>query len=425
MLDRRRFLKNSLLFGTAGWLSLPGSGGLRLALAEQASPGRVLVIVRMRGACDGLNLVAPSSDANYIAARVADLRVLREGSDAGHPLANGLGEGIDWRLHPAASELAHLYESGQLAIVHAAGLGDANRSHFVATDMMDHGVGDTASLAHTEDGWLARHLRGNVSPVAAVSAAGLPDGALLGDAAALSIPDASYGLAAPGGADVAAVLEQLYRDQSGWVPELAAGRGARALDVMHLVDGHIPRDAHGKPLPYLSDPPGLYEKSAEFGRSLKTLAQLLKSGLPISIATVDIGNWDTHENQPGRFHGLAEKLSLGLGAFTTDLKPFADRLTIIAYSEFGRRLRSNRSNGTDHGRGGVMLVLGERVNGGRMYGRWPGLDDSKLDEGVDLAVTTDYRAVLIEVLTAHGQRAPEPSVFPGYRAGPRLGLFRS
>jgi uncharacterized protein (DUF1501 family) len=351
--------------------------------------------------------------------------VLNEGSDAGHPLQNGLGTGIDWRLHPAAVELAHLYDAGQLAFVHAAGLSDANRSHFVATDMMDHGVGDTVSLARIEDGWLSRYLQLNETLVSAVTAAAIPDGALRGDPRALSIPDSSYGFAPPGGADVAAVINALYRMNPAGAGALAASRGAEALEAMRLVDGYIARDAHGKPLPYLSDPPGLYEKSAEFGRGLRTLAQLIKAGLPISVATVDIGNWDTHENQPGRFRGLAEKLSSGLGAITTDLKALGDRLLIVAYSEFGRRLRSNRSNGTDHGRGGVMLVLGEKVNGGRIYGRWPGLADAQLEEGVDLAVTTDYRAVLNEVLSTHGLGAPPASTFPGFKAPSKLGLFHS
>jgi uncharacterized protein (DUF1501 family) len=386
---------------------------------------RILVIVRLRGACDGLNLVAPGNDPNYIAARIADLRVLSEGTDAGHPLPNGPGKDIDWRLHPAATELASLYDAGHLAIVHAAGLTDANRSHFVATDMMDHGVGDTASLARIEDGWLARYLQSNEALVAAVTAASIPDGALRGDPRALSIPDASYGFAPPGGADFAEVLDVLYRDNSSAAQTFIAGRGREALQAMRLVDSRIPRDTHGKPLPYLSDPPGLYDPSAEFGRGLKTLAQLIKSGLPISVATVDIGNWDTHENQPGRFRGLAQKLSSGLGAFTTDLKSIGDRLVLVAYSEFGRRLRSNRSNGTDHGRGGVMLVLGEKVNGGRIYGRWPGLADAQLEEGVDLAVTTDYRGVLNEVLSNHGMSTPAASTFPGFKAPSKLGLFHS
>ncbi|MBV8535670.1 MAG: DUF1501 domain-containing protein, partial [Alphaproteobacteria bacterium] len=140
--------------------------------------------------------------------------------------------------------------------------------------------------------------------------------------------------------------------------------------------------------------------------------------------TVDIGGWDTHEGQAGRFRNCVARLSAGLSAFYEDMWRYHDRLVVVTVSEFGRRLRSNRSNGTDHGRAGVMTVLGGTVAGGRLYGRWPGLRSEKLDEGVDLAVTTDYRQVLSEALAAHAGREPPPQVFAGFAVKQPLGLFR-
>jgi uncharacterized protein (DUF1501 family) len=107
------------------------------------------------------------------------------------------------------------------------------------------------------------------------------------------------------------------------------------------------------------------------------------------------------------------------------MQRYHDRLLVVTVSEFGRRLRSNRSNGTDHGRAGVMAVLGGRVAGGRFYGPWPGLHSEKLDEGVDLAVATDYRQVLSEVLSAHSGTTLGAAVFPDYRAPGKLGLIRT
>ncbi len=142
----------------------------------------------------------------------------------------------------------------------------------------------------------------------------------------------------------------------------------------------------------------------------------------LQAITLDYGNWDTHEYQPGRFRGLVEPMSNGLAAFWNDISAYHDRTVLVVITEFGRRLRSNKSNGTDHGRAGVMAVLGGKVNGGKIYGKWPGLASWQLDEGVDLAVTTDYRQVLAEVLAQiGGQKTAE--VFPSFRPEASLGLF--
>jgi uncharacterized protein (DUF1501 family) len=119
------------------------------------------------------------------------------------------------------------------------------------------------------------------------------------------------------------------------------------------------------------------------------------------------------------------QLARGLATFWDDMAAYHDRLLLVTVSEFGRRFRSNKSNGTDHGRAGLMAVLGGRVNGGRILGSWPGLDSARLEEGVDLAVTTDYRLVLSEILAAHGGRKLAPQIFPDYRPSAPLGLFRT
>jgi uncharacterized protein (DUF1501 family) len=159
------------------------------------------------------------------------------------------------------------------------------------------------------------------------------------------------------------------------------------------------------------------------GRPLKTLAQLIKMDVGIRAATVDLGGWDTHEYQQGRFRNQVERLSQGLGAFYNDMARFHERITVVVITEFGRRLRSNRSNGTDHGRGSVMMALGGRVAGGRVLGSWPGLKSEQLEESVDLAVANDYRQCLTEVLEQWRDTPDIAAIFPGFKRGPSLGLF--
>jgi uncharacterized protein (DUF1501 family) len=315
---------------------------------------------------------------------------------------------------------------------------DATRSHFVATDMIEHGVADGASLNRTSTGWLARAMDTlpGVGSVRGVSTSGAPSGVWAGDAGAISVADLASGVGPPGGAQTGKVLEGLYgaagkppaaggtlatSDASS--PQAVVSAGRHTLEAMSAIDARLARDAHGKYVVYAPLPGVDYDVAYELGRPLKTLAQLIKMDLGLQAATVDLGGWDTHEYQPGRFRNQVERLSQGLGAFYNDMARYHDRLVVVVVTEFGRRLRSNRSNGTDHGRGSVMMVLGGRVAGGRIYGRWPGLTSERLEEGVDLAVVNDYRQSLTEVIGHWRGSAHATRVFPGYRSTANLGLF--
>src|SRR5579864_7325911 len=183
--------------GLAGTLSaiLPVPGIRNLAFAENGTVRPTLVVVHLRGGCDGLNLVSPANDPSFIEARASDLRVATDGTDAGFALPNGPDPKIDFRLHAQADGLAELYKSGQLAFIHAAGLTDGTRSHFVATDMIERGVSDAANLGRTSTGWLMRALQpSGGAGVQAVSAAGSPSGELAGLAGTLAVPDLGGGL---------------------------------------------------------------------------------------------------------------------------------------------------------------------------------------------------------------------------------------
>jgi uncharacterized protein (DUF1501 family) len=156
-----------------------------------------------------------------------------------------------------------------------------------------------------------------------------------------------------------------------------------------------------------------YPEDNPVSAPLMTVAQSIKEDLGLRVATVDVPGWDTHVNQSGQFGGLVGMLSTALMAFWRDLGPLQQDVSVVVMSEFGRRLRSNTAGGTDHGRGNVMMVLGPQARGGRMIGAWPGLANEVLEEGADLAVVTDFRQVLSELLTGHMRLDDPTRVFPG------------
>ncbi|MDR3440702.1 DUF1501 domain-containing protein [Telmatospirillum sp.] len=397
--------------------------GLRsLALAADSAAADTLVVVFLRGGCDGLSLLAPTNDPDYVADRGPDLRVRDDGAKPGRPVRQNCAPTVDFRLHPEAAPLGDIYDQRHLALLHATGLMNGTRSHFVAQDLMDRGLSDSAGLhGGGMDGWLTRLLR--IHPSAAPAIATRPSlPASLGfHGASLAIPDLRSGLTLPGGPTVKPTLAALYRAASDPFGRAAA----ETLTEMDLVDLHLPRGADGKVADYRPENAAVYEET-ESGRAFRTVAQLLKMEIGLTVACVDIDGWDHHDNLAGRFSGLAGQFSRALAAFWNDAARYHDRLTVVVMTEFGRRLRTNKSNGADHGHGGVMMVLGGKVNGGEIYGRWPGLASADLDNGVDLAVTTDYRGVLAEVLTARFAAGHAlGQIFPGFTPGRPMGLARA
>jgi uncharacterized protein (DUF1501 family) len=172
--------------------------------------------------------------------------------------------------------------------------------------------------------------------------------------------------------------------------------------------------------------PGVNYPNTEFGNSMRQIAQLLKSNLGVEAAFTDVTGWDTHQNQGGVNGQLANRLSdfsESIAAFWRDLGDEAGNVTLVTMSEFGRTARENGTGGTDHGHANAMFVLGGQVKGGKVYGKWPGLDDDQLNQGRDLALTTDYRAVLGEVVTRSLGAQNLELVFPGARLN-RAGFLR-
>jgi uncharacterized protein (DUF1501 family) len=398
-------------------------GHLTFNTTSDTTQRDMLVVIFLRGGCDGLNLIGPTAEPAYIAARRTDLRVHNSGPQAGLALANPLAD-LDFRLHPEAGPLKELYDSQALAIIHACGLTNGTRSHFEAMEYMERGSPESK---RTNGGWLARHIL-------ATKPAGLLPVISTSASQPLSLLEASQAVAMPSledfslnghwkyGKQQQEALGKIYVGSNGL--ELA-GRGT--LTSLESVASRVQRDEDGNISPYQPEDGIEYPTDyhiSELSDALKTIARLIKLDLGLQVATVDYGGWDTHEEQAEIFPTLVAGLSQALHAFYNDMARYQQRLTVVVISEFGRRLKANESAGTDHGHGNAMLVLGGKINGGRMYGRWPGLANEQLDDGADLAITTDYRTVLSEILTRRLANPAIDTVFPGFTGYQPLGVCR-
>jgi uncharacterized protein (DUF1501 family) len=368
-----------------------------LTLAADPGATRTLVVVFLRGGADGLSIAPPLGDPDY--RRLRPLLAI-DRRDA-LPLDGFFG------LHPLLSPLGRCWQDGQLALVHATGSDDSTRSHFQAQDLMEHGGATVAG------GWLGRWLQAAAAtegPTGGLSALSL--GPLLAESLR-SAPTASVlqslddlGLG-PDAAALRPALQDLYADDAQL--GAAATQACAALDRLATLRGAPYRPAAGADYP--ADP---------FSQGLLLLARLIKAGVGLQAATIDLPGWDGHALQPTLIAPLLQSLGGGLAAFAADLGPLLATTSVVVMTEFGRRVGENSALGCDHGRGGACLVLGGGVAGG-VHGRWPGLTDTALDGPGDLAVTTDYRDALAPVLLRHGPPAALAAAFPD-RPGAALAL---
>ena len=167
---------------------------------------------------------------------------------------------------------------------------------------------------------------------------------------------------------------------------------------------------------------GAVYPDSDLGRGLRQTAMLAKNKVGLEVACVDKGGWDMHFGQAAIFGKEIDDLGNSLGAFIKDMTPLWSNTVLVVMTEFGRRVNENGTLGTDHGRASVMFIAGGGVKGGKVYGKWPGLDASKLDEVGDLRVAIDYRSPLSEVIGRLQPRVDLNQLFPGYESS-RLGLF--
>jgi uncharacterized protein (DUF1501 family) len=398
---RRVFIRNGAI-AVVGRAAIPAFL-TRAAYAAGSLGGKNkrLVVIFQRGAADGLNIVVPHGERAYYAMRPS-INIPR---NAVIDLDGFFG------LHPSLSAFEPLWKQRHLAIVHAAGSPDPSRSHFDAQDFMESG---TPGIKATEDGWLNRTLHSLPTPAdnsafrAIALGPSLPR-ILSGSEPAVAvnnINDFGVGGRNPNAAPISKTFEAMY-DQS--VDSVLHGTGQETFEAVKMLKS-------ADPSKYTSAAGADYPKG-RFGDSLKQLAQLVKANLGVQVAFADIAGWDHHVNEgstQGQIANVLREFSLSLAAFWVDLGDLAEDTVVVTMSEFGRTARENGNRGTDHGHANVMFVMGGPVKGGKVYGRWPGLDQSQLYEGRDLALTTDFRRVIGEAVYQHlGNKALE-QVFPGF-----------
>ena len=400
-ITRRVFLRNSAL-AVVGTTAVPGFlTRAAFGATENGARTKRLVVIFQRGAADGLNIVVPYGESQYYAMRPSINIPRKSVIDL-----NGF-----FGLHPSLTAFQPLWQAGHLAIVHAAGSPDITRSHFDAQDFMETG---TPGVKVTEDGWLNRSLRSlpatQSSPFRAIAFGPSVPRILSGAEPAVAmnnINDFSVGGRNPKASPAANAFQAMYDHSSDSVLH---GTGAETFDAVKMLKAADP----GKYTPAAG---ANYPTRGRFGEGLRQLAQLIKANLGVQVAFADISGWDHHVNEgstEGQLANVLSDFSQSLAAFWTDLGDLGEDTVIVTMSEFGRTARENGNRGTDHGHANVMFVLGGPVKGGKVYGRWPGLDQSQLYEGRDLALTTDFRQVIGEAVARHMGNKNLANVFPGF-----------
>ena len=410
MPSRRVFLKGSALamFGVGsmpGWLS-------RSLYAADSSETRkkILVAIFQRGAVDGLNMVVPFGEPRYYELRPSIAIPKPDGTPNSAVDLDGF-----FGLHPALAPLKPMYDARHLAIVDAVGSPDPSRSHFDAQDYMESGTPGMKGA----DGWLNRALpreSGPVSPVRAVS---------LGDSLARSLRGHNDAVAVRSLNDFqvhdargAAAFESMYENSLDTTLHGTAKETFNAVKIVQTIQKQTYVPANGANY-----------GNGGFGKSLQQIAQLIKANVGVEVAFADIGGWDTHVNETGgqptngQLANNLAQFGQALAAFYQDLGDRMEDVTLVTMSEFGRTVKENGDRGTDHGHANVMFVLGGDVRGGKVYGDWPGLQPEQLYEERDLALTTDFRDVLGELVARHLGNSNLRSVFPGYESPKFRGLL--
>lgn len=368
----------------------------RWAIAAGDDLGRDrLIYIYLRGGADGLTLCPPVGDVSYY-----DLR-----PTLAIPEGDALPLDAMFGLHPAAAGLKGLFDAGDLAIVHACGLATAQRSHFEAQSATEQGI--DASDPAFGTGWVGRYLNAiNVAtPLGAVALDSAIPQAMAGSSAALAMASVDdFGLVLS--EELREVLGELY--DSDETLDLTADAVFSAADAIR---------------PIADIGPGEDYPQGELGGALSDAGRLIKGEAGLMAAAINFGGWDHHDNQAARMEPLAAELGDALAAFREDIGGEWDNTVVVVQTEFGRRAGENASAGTDHGHGGAMLLAGGGVAGGQVVGDWPGLNAGALSAGEDLAVTTDYRQVLAELLVQRLDLAELSGVLGDWQPVPWQGIF--
>lgn len=414
-MNRREFLKSAAGF-CAFSLLCPGIEAWALSKDNSSAGGNKLIVVFLRGAVDGLNVVVPWGDTQYYSARPS-IAIARPGEQDG-----AINLDSYFGLHPSLQPLMPYWQDGTLAFVHAVGSPDPTRSHFDAQDYMESG---TPGIKGTSSGWLNRlleQLPDPRSPVRAINLGETLPRILMG-----KVSVASY---APAGKNALRARPIDYPVVSQYFQSMYSGRSdelGKAFNEGLSAHQRLKKDFEGEMQ--------AANQGAPDARSFKgfgsQIGALFVKEPTVQIGFLAIGGWDTHVNQGGGKGQLANKLSTlgqGLAEMVAALGDVYKSTLIVVMSEFGRTVKENGNGGTDHGHGNMMMLLGGGISGRKIYGNWPGLGASRLYEGRDVPVATDFRSVLTAAVGEHMSiaRTGMADVFPSFAAdtGGLRGIFR-
>lgn len=405
-MKRRKFLQRVAL--ATGGMMIPV--GYRSWVARGAIPSQNrarLVVILLRGAIDGLNIVIPHQDSDYYALR-PNIAIKKPGETNGAiTLSDSFG------LHPALNDLIPFWQQKSLAFIHNCGSPDATRSHFDAQDYLESG---TPGIKNTSDGWLNRLLAQlpKEQPTQALNVGNTTPKILTGAMAIANIrPGRNYLSPLPlDKPQVNNAFDRLYSGNSKLDKAYQEGRQARSL-ILQQLNQEMMSASRGA------------VSSAQFVDDAAKVAKLIAGDAKTQLAFMDIGGWDTHINQPGILNRSLPALGKGIATLVQNLGAVYQDTVIAVMSEFGRTVSENGNKGTDHGHGNVMWLLGGAIKGGNLYGNWTGLSEANLHEKRDLPVTTDFREAISSILTQHLHLNSQQLalVLPNYQPVGNLSIF--
>jgi uncharacterized protein (DUF1501 family) len=419
MTNRRAFMKS----GAMALFATGIAGGIPSFIAKAANSvksnylfkkNKTLVCIFQRGAMDGIMAVSPYTDPN--------LKIMRPTLYMSPAQTEGKQFDLDGRfgLHPSFESLYPYFGENRMAIVHGVGSPNTTRSHFDAQDYMESG---TPFSKGTPSGWLNRAvgLMGHdATPFRAVSLTSAMPRSLYGDNEAVAINNLQDFTIQMRGNPMAANMaagsfEELYDQTSNNILNKAGKESFDALKMLNVnnIKNYQPTA-------------GVVYPNSPLGNSLKQIAVLIKMNIGVEVAFAESGGWDTHFNQGaanGTFARNARDFSDSIAAFWKDLAAYQDDVTIMTMTEFGRTAAQNGTGGTDHGRASCLFVLGNDVKGGKVYQNIGSLAKDSLEDGRDLPVSTDFRAVFSSVANGHLQINNNAVLFPKWE-GNGVGVMR-
>ena len=407
-MKRRKLLQTASL-AAAGMLIPIGCNSWVAKGIAQPKNSKRLVVIFMRGAVDGLDVLVPHQEENYYTARPT-IAIPYPGKKGGVIDLDGF-----FGLHPALANLAPLWKQKTLAFIHACGSPDETRSHFDAQDYMEIGI-PGVRVKTTDDGWMNRLLSilPKDQPTQAINVGTTTPLILKGlmPIASISPGKNSAKVLPVDRPDVSRAFDLLYNQDDPLSKAYQQGRQAREI-VLAELNAEMMASARGA------------RSAKSFSADALKVARLMVGNARTQLAFMEVGGWDTHINQKNRLNNSLKSLGRGLATLVKELKPIYSDTVIVVMSEFGRTVKENGNRGTDHGHGNVFWLLGGGINGGKVYSDWLGLNESDLHQKRDVPVTTDFREAIATILAQHMQvnNSDLGQIFPGYQMSGNLNLL--